>query len=180
MSGTNDHNWKSYVGDNPDVSGFVNPPDPENYSDIMKFSACTNVHVQGDTIVAGQENNVDAVRGSNYTSTSCALLDGAGVSTFTIKGAIDGWTLDSCTIGRGKETDLEVGQFDKYWYVGRPATRNGKIVDCKSTDGAPISITCWNADYPTIINSNVKVTKIPALIWFPYFCFRWIWIRIFA
>lgn len=46
-----DINWKSYYGDNPDVSEFVNPPDPEN---------C-----------------VDAVRGSNYEWNNCAMISGS-------------------------------------------------------------------------------------------------------
>ena len=179
MSCTVDKNWMSYVGDNPDVSGFVNPPDPENYSDIMKFGDCTNVVVNGKSVAPGQENCVDAVRGGNYLWDNCTLLEGAGVATVTLKGAINGYTFRSCTINHGKQTDLELGQFDKYWYPGRPATSNGLIDNCHTSDGEPIRATCWNADKPEVMFSNVVVKRVPWLIWFPYFCFRYVWIRLF-
>ena len=72
-----DINWRSYYGDNPDVSEFVNPPDPENWDDIMKFSNCTNVKVDGKTIMPGRENCVDAVRGSSYEWNNCAMISGS-------------------------------------------------------------------------------------------------------
>jgi hypothetical protein len=75
-----DTNWQSYYGDNPDTSGFVNPPNPQDYDDIMKFSDCTNAVINGRYIVAGRENCVDAVRGANYEWRACSLASGAGVS----------------------------------------------------------------------------------------------------
>jgi hypothetical protein len=95
-------NWQSYYGDNPDTSGFANPPNPQDFDDIMKFSDCTNAVINGRYIVAGRENCVDAVRGANYEWRACSLASGAGVSAVTIKGAIDGWRFIGCTIGRGK------------------------------------------------------------------------------
>lgn len=174
-----DNNWKSYYNDNPDVSKFVNPPDPENWDDIMKFSNCTNVRVDGKTIMPGRENCVDAVRGSNYEWNNCIMPSGAGVSTMTIKGAIDGWTLSECAIGQSKtKTDIEVGQFDNYWYPGRKPTRNGLIENCDSFSGKPIRVVLWNAEEPTVINSDVKITKVPAIVWFPYFTVRWIMVKL--
>ena len=172
-----DANWQSYYGDNPDTSGFVNPPNPQDYDDILKFSNCTNVLVEGLDIAAGSENCVDAVRGSNYKFKGCDLLSGAGVSAVTIKGSIDGWQMIGCTIGHGKETDIELGQFDNYWTPGRKPTRNGLIKACVSSDGAPIRVTCWNADKPEVIASNVKIRQIPWIIWFPYFCWRYLTTR---
>lgn len=179
MSGTKDTNWRSYTGDKPDVSDFINPSDPENYSDIMKFSDCTDAVIDGKTVAAGQENCIDAVRGSDYLWENCTMLEGAGISTVTLKGAIDGFTFRNCTINHGVETDLELGQFDKYWYPGRPATRGGLIDNCHASDSRPIQVTCWNADKPEVMFSNVSIQSVPWLIWFPYFCFRYVWIRIF-
>jgi hypothetical protein len=104
-----DTNWQSYYGDNPDTSDFTNPPNPQDFDDIMKFSDCTNAVINGRYIVAGRENCVDAVRGANYEWRACSLASGAGVSAVTIKGAIDGWRFIGCTIGRGKQTDIELG-----------------------------------------------------------------------
>lgn len=179
MSCTVDKNWMSYVGDNPDVSGFVNPLDPQNYSDIMKFGNCTNTYVENKTVSAGSENCVDAVRGSDYVWSNCVLVGGAGIATVTIKGAIDGFTFRDCKINHGNQTDLELGQFDKYWHPGRKPTKGGLIERCSSYDNKPIRITCWNANKPEIIDTNVNITVVPWVIWFPYFCFRYVWIRIF-
>jgi hypothetical protein len=172
-----DANWQSYYGDNPDTSGFVNPPNPQDYDDIMKFSDCTNVLVAGRFVTAGSENCVDAVRGSNYNWDKCETQDGAGRSTFTIKGSIDGWSIRQSVIGHGRRTDIELGQFDNYWEPGRKPTRNGLIDDCVSTDGGPIRVVCWNADKPKVIASKVKIRRVPWIIWFPYFCFRYLTIR---
>ena len=172
-----DTNWQSYYGDKPDTSDFVNPPNPQDYDDIMKFSDCTNVLVTGRFVTAGSENCVDAVRGSNYNWDKCETQDGAGRSTFTIKGSIDGWSILQSVIGHGRRTDIELGQFDNYWTPGRKPTRNGLIKACVSEDGSPIRVTCWNADKPEVIASKVKIRRVPWIIWFPYFCFRYLTIR---
>lgn len=173
-----DINWKSYYGDNPDTSDFYNPSNGREYDDVMKFSNCTNVVVEDKRVAAGRENCVDAVRGSNYLWKACEFFPFAGKSTFTIKGAIDGWQIENSEIGRGQKTDIELGQFDNYWSPGRPPTRNGRIIRCFSNDGQPIRVTCWNADAPQVFESNVKITRVPWIVWFPYFCFQYIAIRI--
>jgi hypothetical protein len=180
MSGTKDTNWRSYTGISPDTSGFANPPDPQNYDDIFKFSNCENVIACKLEIAAGRENNVDAVRGSCYTFAYLNLLSGAGVATMTIKGSINNLKIANCTIGRSNGScEIELGQFDKYWYPGRLPTRNIVIESCESSDGKPIRIDLWDADSPSVFMSTVRIRRIPKLVWFPYFCVRWLWIRIF-
>lgn len=172
-----DTNWQSYYGDNPDTSGFVNPPNPQDFDDIMKFSDCTNVVVTGKEIAAGSENCVDAVRGSNYRWNACSFASGAGVATFTIKGAIDAWEIASSLIGRGKQTEIELGQFDNYWKPGRKPTRGGVISNCRTTDGRPIRVTCWDAKPPRVFGCDVEIRRVPWIIWFPYFLLRFLTIR---
>ena len=169
-----DNNWKSYYGDNPDTSEFVNPPYPNTYDDIMKFSDCLNVVVKNKQVSAGKENCVDAVRGTNYEWRDCEFFAGSGISAITLKGALDGWRIIDSKIGHGKQTDIELGQFDNYWKPGRSPTRNGLIYNCQSNDGQPIRVTCWDAQIPQVIDSNVKITKVPWIVWFPYFCFRYV------
>lgn len=175
MSGTTDRNWRSYYGANPDVSGYVNPPDPLAYDDLMKFSNCTYVRVVDQTVAAGRENCIDAVRGENYAWLGCVLADGAGVATVTLKGALTGWAFVDCVIGRAAgTTDLELGQYDNYWYPGRPPTCWGRLERCTSPAGT-IRITCWDATPPQIIASQVTLRRIPKYIWFPYFWAKWAW-----
>jgi hypothetical protein len=80
-------------------------------------------------------------------------------------------------LGAAKQTDIELGQFDNYWTPGRKPTRNGLIKACVSEDGSPIRVTCWNADKPEVVGSNVKIRHIPWIIWFPYFCWRYLTTR---
>lgn len=169
-----DVNWISYYGNNPNTEDFKNPPDPENYDDIVKFYRCTSAYFRSHTVQPGRENCIDATGCVNLTLTDSTFLPGAGISAFTIKGATDGWTIADSVIGHGKETDVELGQFDNSWYIGRPPTRNGLIAYCRSNDGRPIKVTCWNAEPPKVIGSRVKIVRVPWIVWFPYFCWRYI------
>jgi hypothetical protein len=169
-----DVNWISYYGDNPDTDGFENPPYPKAYDDIIKFYHCTNAQLKGKTVDAGTENNVDATGCTNIEFSDCRFVGKAGISAFTIKGKTDGWRIVSCMISHGRETDVELGQFDNSWYWGRPPTRNGLIWSCESNDGGPIKVTCWDAVPPEVVDSNVKIVRVPKFIWLPYFCWRWI------
>ena len=168
MSGTSDTNWRSYVG--PKDNGLtVNavewqaPLDPENYDDLVKGSNVSNLCVSGLTIPASQEDSIDFVRGSNYTVQNCTV--GGSV---TVKGAINGLTLYGSVVSG----TIELGQYDNYWEPGRAPTQNVSILDCTSPDGSPIRVKVWDAEVPFVRNSNVKITKVPKWIWFPYFLFR--------
>jgi len=46
------------------------------------------------------------------------------------------------------------------------------IIDCNSPDGSPIRVKVWDAEIPFVQNTNLKITKIPKAIWWPYFLFR--------
>jgi hypothetical protein len=172
-----DKNWFSVVRENaPDLSGFQNPPDPENYSDILKFSSCTNVTVEGKEIIGGKENCIDAVRGAVYLIKHCVLRC-RGTAAVVIKGAIDGWEVRATTIEPCGATDLEIGMFNNYWVPFDPPTRNGIVRLCETTTGAAIRVQCWDADKPDV-GVNVVVTKVPFFIWFPYFSWRYLAVRI--
>ena len=110
-----DVNWISYYGDNPDTDGFGNPPYPKAYDDIIKFYHCTNAQLKGKTVDAGTENNVDATGCTNIEFSDCKFVGKAGISAFTIKGKTDGWRIVNCMISHGRETDVELGQFDNSW-----------------------------------------------------------------
>lgn len=150
----------------------IAPENPQDYSDILKFSFCKDTTVNNCIIYGGKEDNIDAVRGSNYTFENLSL-NSLGTNGITLKGSLDGFTIKNVAFtSHGKECDIELGQFDNYWYIGRPPTRNGKLADLTATDDKPIKLRVWDATVPEITNSNVKVIKIPKFIWFPYFVFR--------
>jgi hypothetical protein len=103
------------------------------------------------------------VRGNAYSFQSC-VIEGS----VTVKGAIDGLKLYNCVVSG----TVELGQYDNYWTRGRAPTRNVSLVNCCSPDGEPIRVKLWDAEMPTVQNTNVKITKIPKWIWLPYFLFR--------
>jgi hypothetical protein len=39
-------------------------------------------------------------------------------------------------------------------------------------DESPVVVRTWDAEIPLIENSNVKLVKMPKILWWPYFVFR--------
>lgn len=173
-SGKKDTNYKSHVQlKDVVIDTWENPLNPAEWDDVMKFSQCENVQVRGVTVNGGQEDCIDAVRGSNYSFTNMTLNPlNNGI---TLKGSIDGWNLKDILFTRkGKEYTIEIGQYDNYWTPWTKPTRNGTVDNVSIEDGSTVVIRIWDGEVPKqIINcKNLKVLKIPKIIWFPYFFFR--------
>lgn len=168
MSGTSDKNWRSFVGalhNGIQVSAATwdNPSNPLEWDDLFKCSNVENLSACNLTLPASREDSIDCVRGANYSFTNCTIR-----GSVTVKGSIDGFTLDGCVISG----TVELGQYDNYWSKGRAPTRNVRLVNCTSPDGSPIWVKVWDATVPEISFTNVKLIKIPKFIWYPYFLFR--------
>jgi hypothetical protein len=174
MSGTKpDTNFKSYVNETDlTIDAWNNPDIPSDYDDVMKFSNCQNVHVNGVVVKGGNEDCIDAVRGKNYKFENLTLEPlNNGI---TIKGSVSGWHLKNILFTRkGKEYTIEIGQYDNYWTPSTPPTRDGIIESVKMIDEGRVTVRLWDAEKPQIFDCpNVRVIKIPKFIWFPYFVFR--------
>jgi hypothetical protein len=173
-SGKKDTNYKSHVQlKDVVIDAWENPSNPAEWDDVMKFSQCDNVQVTGVTVNGGKEDCIDAVRGSNYSFTNMTLNPlNNGI---TIKGSIDGWNLKDILFTRkGKAYTIEIGQYDNYWTPWTKPTRNGTIDNVSMEDNSTVVVRIWDGEAPKqIINcKNLKVLKIPKIIWFPYFFFR--------
>ena len=168
-----DVNFKSYVEEEYlTIKAWDNPSDPAQFDDVMKFSNCKYVRVEGVTITGGMEDCIDAVRGKEYYFENLTLHPlNNGI---TIKGSIDGWHLKNILFERkGNEYTIEIGQYDNYWTPSTPPTRNGTIENVKMADGSKVTVRIWDGEKPQLINApDVKIVKIPKFIWFPYFVFR--------
>ena len=170
-----DKNYESHAGeDGTVVTHRVIPDDgtnPIGFSDVLKFSNCTNCTVDGCTVHGGKEDCIDVVRGSKYVIRNSTLLPYK--NGITLKGSIDGVLLENIIFdGHGSDCDIDIGQFDNYWWIGRPATRNVIINNVTSLDGKPVVVRLWDADAVTVTASNVKIVRVPKFIWWPYFVFR--------
>jgi hypothetical protein len=172
-SGKKDTNYKSHVQlKDIVIDAWENPLNPAEWDDVMKFSQCENVQVTGVTVNGGKEDCIDAVRGSGYSFTNMTLNPlNNGI---TLKGSIDGWNLKDILFTRkGKAYTIEIGQYDNYWTPWTKPTRNGTIDNVSMEDNSTVVVRVWDGEMPKVINcKNLKVLKIPKIIWFPYFFFR--------
>lgn len=172
MSGTSDKNYRSFVGEADrtiTTADWQNPADPSQWTDIFKCSHCERFGAEGITIdgQGAKEDAFDAVRGAGYFLRQC-LVKGSS----TIKGSIDGWLYEDSEV----HAQIEVGQFDNYWTPGQKPTRNG-VIRRTYHPGGRVKVVLWDADRPVVENSDVEITKIPWIVWFPYFLFRYVAIR---
>ena len=170
-----DKNYESHVTENGTVIEDRTIPnegvDPSEYSDILKFSNCENISVKNCKILGGKEDCIDAVRGSNYTFENVSLAPKH--NGITLKGSIDTVRIANVKFQtHGKDCDIELGQYDNYWYIGRPSTRGVSIINTDAIDGKQVVVKVWDAKTPRVSGSNVKIIKVPIFIWFPYFVFR--------
>lgn len=164
--------------DQADVSVFCETlpngsADPKQYDDVLKFSKCERADVSDCAIFGGTENCVDMVQGSGYAIRRSAFKSNGGYGAITAKGSLNGLLIAGCSfLDHGRKYDVELGQYDNYWKIGRKPTRGIHIINTSSMDGKPVVVQVWDSDVPRVTNSNVKIVKIPWIIWFPYFCFR--------
>jgi hypothetical protein len=172
-SGKKDTNYKSHVQlKDIVIDAWENPLNPAEWDDVMKFSQCENVQVTGVTVNGGKEDCIDAVRGSGYSFNNMTLNPlNNGI---TLKGSIDGWNLKDILFTRkGKAYTIEIGQYDNYWTPWTKPTRNGTVDNVSMEDNSTVVVRIWDGEMPKVINcKNLKVLKIPKIIWFPYFFFR--------
>ncbi len=151
----------------------IEPENPLQYSDILKFSLCSDTLIQRCQIEGGSEDAIDACRGSNYKVYNSAITP-HGKNGMTFKGFIEGVDVqDTVFTNHGSECDIELGQFCIYdEFPFSKKTKHVQLVNVTSLDGSPIHVKVWNANSPTVIGGDVKITKInPILVWL-YFAMR--------
>lgn len=131
------------------------------------------------------EDCVDICRGFRLTLQSFFLHIG-GVNGITVKGASADVAFTDLTLqvepGAKPTSHVELGQFDNYWYPGRAPTRR-----CQFSgpgffpEQRPVEVWAWDADIASCsfdFQSGHRVTKVPAVVWFPYFLFRYTQLRL--
>lgn len=180
-----DHNYISvadrlaFVDEKKDV---LDPAEdaiaPSAVNDTLKISNSSNVTIGNKTIVNYNEDCLDLCR-VHSSAFYNLVLDPRGRNGVTVKGASSNILLNVTLVAHGSECDIELGQFDNYWYPGRPPTRDVTI-KARSTDGQPVVVRLWDAELGEV-NSFIpgaRIVRVPKYVWFPYFLFRYTQLRL--
>lgn len=176
MSGLVDRNWMPFGIS--DSGRTITPaewqaPPPElmpDLDDLFKCSGTSNLTAQDLVIPASvNEDSIDCTRGANYRWLRCIVQ-----GSVTLKGAIQKWLFQDSTV----DGNIEVGQFDNYWYPGRIPTAGGVIANTKTSTGAKVKVTLWDAEKPLVLNSDVEFIVKPKWMWLPFFLSQYVWVRI--
>lgn len=180
MSTFVDKNFRSYTESGTiDTVPELMDAGPE-FNDTLKCSSnVRDLRIANKTVVNRKEDCVDLCRVYDGTFRNLTLRP-KGENGITLKGASAGNYFPQLRFeSHGKRCDIELGQFDNYWYPGRPATR-GNVFEIEDVaDSAPIHVNIWDAEQNEISGPNrFTVTKVPKAVWLPYFLFRYSWLRV--
>lgn len=147
-----------------------------DFNDTYKLSHGNGAKVSNKHIVNRNEDCIDMVRVTNAIFTNI-VLEPFGKNGITVKGASTNIFVSAEFLRHGSVCDLEIGQFDNYWYPGRPPSE--VTVALVSADGKPAKVRLWDGELaPSHFSPRAEVTRIPKVIWYPYFLFRYTQLRV--
>lgn len=179
-----DKNYRSITEDGTfDDRPEILPPTAEEarqYDDILKLSNVRASQIANKTIHGGTEDCIDIVRGHDLRFENVRLLPVK--NGITIKGAAD--FVDFIGLEfllPGKDQEIELGQFDNYWYPGRETPWWCTFRGRGRTDGKPVRIKVWDFELDEAdvdFETGVEIIRVPKWIWFPYFLFQYVRIRV--
>lgn len=179
MSSFIDQNFRSYANQREisDVTlEVIDPGETFKGNDLQKISNCAYVGIRNKTFVTTEDNedNLDIVHGIQVAVSSTTIIP-RGKNGVTVKGASCGIYLGLKFIGHGKECDIELGQFDNYWYPGRLPTR-AVCINIDPNGDAPL-IRLWDAREPSVVGPH-RIERVSKAVWLPYFLFRYATLRV--
>lgn len=158
--------WK-YQGNSPDNEAIVVVPSANDalaYSDILKFSQNKDIIIKNFTIYGGKEDCIDIVRGTNYSIMDCSLIP-QGQAGITVKGSVKGLYISNLLfLSHGKQTDIDLGNWEDYSYFPRPKTRKIVLHNVHASDGKPVKVRVLHSEIPEIIDSNIKLVVYPRIV----------------
>lgn len=177
-----DNNYRSIAGQTG-----VEDREPETLitdstiDDTLKISNSSEIVLANKNIGNRGEDCVDIVRGRQIICQDFVLAP-FGRNGITVKGASSDVFFTGLSIQRhGQITDIELGQFDNYWYPGRPPTKECTFFGRGMPfDGDRVRVTVWDAEVSEEdfqFDSGVKITRVSRWIWYPYFIFQYTRIR---
>jgi hypothetical protein len=141
--------------------------DGTGYSETIKGSNMEQTGAIGFSIIAGNEDGIDCVRGTDYTFTNGVIESRSNTRTFiTAKGGIDGLLLkDILLAGKTKWwRDIGLGDHTIYNKGKLMGMRNVVIDNVRRSDGKKVNVFVMDCDKPKCVNGRYRVIKLPKLL----------------
>jgi hypothetical protein len=145
-----------------------------SWPDTLKVSKAIDVTVKNKMIRNWSEDCLDLVRVRDSIFEKFTLFP-YGKNGITAKGASVGIQLGFKLLANGRECDVELGQFDNYWYPGREPTR--EIYITVDPAGKAALVRLWDAK-DVVVTGPHRLVREPKWKWYPYFLFRYAQIRV--
>lgn len=147
--------------------------------DTLKISKCSAVTISNKTVHGGNEDCVDLVRVQE--SDFINLMLSPRNNGITIKGAsVGNEFIDLQFATRAATQEIEIGQFDNYWYPGRRPSERNYFSGPGRLDGERVRVVVWDGkvlDAQFAFDSGVEIKRVSKFIWYPYFLFQYARIR---
>lgn len=141
--------------------------DGSGFSETIKGSNLTGSGVDGFNIIAGNEDGIDCVRGSDYKFSGGVIKSGPKTRTFiTAKGGINGLLLKDIVLC-GKTTwwrDIGLGDHTIYNKGKMMGMRNVTIDNVTRADGGKVNVLVLDCKKPNCINGRYRVIRLPRFL----------------
>jgi hypothetical protein len=149
--------------------------DPAAFDDLFKLSKVERAEITNLTVDGGglqRENAIDCNRECKGIKILGAKLAAGKQNALTIKGGCSDILVFNVEITRpGGNCDIELGNHSDQ---SRKKTTGVVIDNVWRKDGKPVRLRVGHADWPRIVNSNVKIDYVMSYLLKTYLFFRYL------
>jgi len=141
--------------------------DGRGFSEALKGSNLRDAGAHGFHLVAGDEDGIDCVRGSNYSFRDGVIESTPLTRTFiTLKGGIQGATLQNIRLKKRCRYPWDISLGDHTIYNRRRLMRqSGVVIDnVWRDDGRPVRILVMDSEKPMCSRGEYRIYRIPTLL----------------
>jgi hypothetical protein len=146
--------------------------DGKDDSEAIKGSNRTNSTVDGFMAIAGYEDGIDCVRGSNYTFRNGEIHSSKRTRThITIKGGVKRYTFQNIELYGLTRFPWQISIGDHTIYnKGKLLNTDGGFIDSvHRANGKPVRILVLDGTVPECVNGNYIIWRVPRFLvklWF--------------
>lgn len=157
----------------PEGNKFL-PENPEDYSDILKFSNRQGFSLTDVQVAHGDEDCVDINNHcSNITLQGRFGVKGLGSQCFTIKGGSENIFVSGVIQTPGTSTDVEIGNWSDQSY-----NKSSNIhIDLRRADGKPVRVRIGRAEN-VHLGANCKKDILGSIGLTIYWWAKWAFVKV--